>query len=104
VLIVGDEVAKILQGGGTGSATSDAKLRQAGDILSAADSPKSIAAALKEISTLIGYRRTALTRGTYMESKAGPPTAAATAPTIGERRMINGQLGEWDGKGWKAVK
>jgi hypothetical protein len=25
------------------------------------------------------------------------------APTIGERRQINGQLGEWDGRGWKAV-
>jgi Arc/MetJ-type ribon-helix-helix transcriptional regulator len=32
-----------------------------------------------------------------------PPPAAAT-PTIGERRTIDGHLGEWDGKGWKAVK
>lgn len=24
-------------------------------------------------------------------------------PRVGERRMINGQLGEWDGKGWKPV-
>jgi hypothetical protein len=29
---------------------------------------------------------------------------APTGPKVGERRMISGQLGEWDGKGWKAVK
>lgn len=25
-------------------------------------------------------------------------------PQVGERRMINGQMGEWDGKGWKPVQ
>lgn len=29
--------------------------------------------------------------------------AATTGPKIGERRTISGKLGEWDGKGWKAV-
>lgn len=29
--------------------------------------------------------------------------SSSTAPTVGERRLINGRLGEWDGKGWKAV-
>lgn len=37
----------------------------------------------------------------------GSPVAAGSGggsgPQIGERRMINGQLGEWDGRGWKAV-
>lgn len=27
----------------------------------------------------------------------------ASGPTIGEKRLINGQPAEWDGKGWKAV-
>jgi hypothetical protein len=81
VLLVGDEVAKILQGGGTGSATSDAKLNQAASILSTADSPKSIAAALNEIQALIGFRRTALTRGTYLEEK-GAPTAGGGVATL----------------------
>lgn len=70
VLLVGDEVAKILQGGGTGSATSDAKLKQANTLLNTTDSPQSIAAALKEINALIGFRKTALTRGTYLEQKS----------------------------------
>lgn len=33
----------------------------------------------------------------------GNPSAASAGPAVGERRMINGQLGEWDGKGWKAA-
>lgn len=30
-------------------------------------------------------------------------SAAPAPPTVGERRTINGQLAEWDGKGWLAV-
>lgn len=30
-------------------------------------------------------------------------TPKKAGPAIGERRMINGALGEWDGKGWKPV-
>ncbi len=72
VLLVADEVAKILQGGGTGSGTSDAKLRQASEILSTSDSPEAIAAALNEVNTLLGFREKSLTRGTFMEK----PSAA----------------------------
>lgn len=66
--LVADEIAKILQGGGTGSGTSDMKLKQAGDILGASDSPAAIAAALGDVQQLIGFRRKALTRGTYLEN------------------------------------
>lgn len=66
-LLVGDEVAKILQGGGTGSATSDAKLTQAQKILSTSDSVPAIAGALEEINALLSFRRKSLTRGTYLE-------------------------------------
>lgn len=86
VLLVGDEVAKILQGGGTGSATSDAKLAQAGKILSTSDSPASIKSALSEVHALIGFRRKALTRGTYMDQ---PETAAPTNPDYGYGNRYN---------------
>jgi hypothetical protein len=75
-LLVGDEVAKILSGGGTGSATSDAKLKQGVDLLSSTDSPSAIAATLTEIQSLIGNRRRALTRGTYMENSAAATPGA----------------------------
>lgn len=72
VTLVADEVAKILQGGGTGSATSDAKLRQASALLSESDSPAAIAASLADINTLIGFRKEAQTAGTYRDkSKRG---------------------------------
>lgn len=72
VLLVADEVAKILQGGGTGSGTSDAKLRQASEILSTSDSPAAIASALREVNTLIGFRQASLTEGTFLEKKTPP--------------------------------
>lgn len=79
--LVADEIAKILQGGGTGSGTSDAKLKQASEILGSTDSPRAIAAAMGEVQSLIGYRRKAMTRGTYMEgtqAKGAEPAAAAS--------------------------
>lgn len=65
-VLLADEIAKILQGGGTGGATSDAKLRQAEDILKSEDSPAQIKTALEEVQGLISLRRAALTRGTYL--------------------------------------
>lgn len=76
VTFVADEVGKILQGGGTGSGTSDAKLRQAAEVFSSSDSPAAIAAAAKEVHALIGARRQALTRGTYLEQKGSSAPAA----------------------------
>jgi hypothetical protein len=86
-LLVGDEVAKILSGGGSGSATSDAKLKQAIELISASDSVPALAAALGEIDALIGYRRKALTRGTYMEGTsavkpAEPPPQPKLTPGL----------------------
>jgi multidrug efflux pump subunit AcrA (membrane-fusion protein) len=34
----------------------------------------------------------------------GPPAPTATTPQVGERRTFNGQLAEWDGRGWKPVQ
>ncbi len=66
-ILVADEIAKLLQGGGTGAGTSDAKLKQAGDIIKESDDPALIASNLGEVSKLLGYRRGALTKGTYFE-------------------------------------
>lgn len=80
VVFVGDEIAKILQGGGTGSGTTDAKLKQAQDIFSTSDNPALVAGTLEEINTLLGYRQSALTRGTYRAPKnAGTVTPPTTA-------------------------
>lgn len=81
VTFVGDEIAKILQGGGTGSGTTDAKLKQAQDIFSTSDNPQLVAGTLEEVGTLLGYRQSALTRGTYRAPQAAaaptpPPTTA----------------------------
>ena len=51
--LVGDEIAKILQGGGTGNGTSDAKLKQAQDLIGQSDNPAAIAATLGEVNKLI---------------------------------------------------
>lgn len=76
-LLVADEIAKILQGGGTGSGTSDAKLQQAASIIRQSDSPANIAAKMAEVQQLISYRRHSLTKGTYMESTEQPTQAGA---------------------------
>lgn len=96
-LLVGDEVAKILSGGGTGSATSDAKLKQGTELLNVSDSVPAIAATLDEIQNLIGNRRRALTRGTYME-KLNEPSAQQAGPKEGDTRTVGS-----DNLVWKTV-
>lgn len=57
---VGDQIAKILQGGGTGSATSDKKLQQANDILSGNYSIDQFQAIAKTMKDLLGEREKAM--------------------------------------------
>jgi hypothetical protein len=76
--LVADEIAKILQGGGTGTGTSDAKLRQAEGILNTSDSPAAIAGALETVNELIGFRVKAQTAGTFMENAPGGTKSKAT--------------------------
>jgi len=84
-VLVGDEIAKILQGGGTGSGTSDAKLKQAQELISASDSVPAIASAMNEVQALIANRRRSLVRGTYYERQgaaAGPETNVVPPPVV----------------------
>ena len=67
-LLVSDEVAKILSGAGSGGATSDAKLKQAAELINTSDDPKVIAASLAAINDLVGMRRKSLTLGTGYEN------------------------------------
>jgi hypothetical protein len=78
-VLVGDEIAKILQGGGTGNGVSDGKLKQAQELMSTSDSVPAIAAAIKEVQFLIANRRASLTRGTYLEGTA-PKGSGETPP------------------------
>lgn len=92
-LLLADEVAKILQGGGTGSGTSDAKLQQAGSILKDSDDPAALAAAADEINTLIGYRKKALVRGTYYEKpEPGPGSGTTGAATMVNMKAPDGTV------------
>jgi hypothetical protein len=97
-----DEIAKILSGGGTGSTTSDSKLKQANELLSGDMTPGQLRATVAEVQTLLKNRRASLTKGTYMAGSA-PTASPSGGPQVGERRNFNGQIGEWDGRGWKAV-
>lgn len=99
-----DAVAKILQGGGSGSGTSDMKLKQAESIFRDSDSPKAIAAAATEIKGLLGNRRQTLTRGTYMENQAPPPGAASTGTPIVQHSPSTGayRYSTDGGKTWQA--
>lgn len=102
-LEVADAIAKILQGGGSGSGTSDAKLAQAQTLLRESDSPENIAGKMGEIKSLIGKRRGALTRGTYMENATAPtdgsgPVGAAPSAPAGWKYIPKA------GGGWTAVE
>lgn len=99
-LLIGDEVAKILSGGGTGNATSDAKLKQATDLFNTTDSVQSIAATIEEVNALLGNRYRALTRGTYKEGR-GP--AGAQGPA-GDGGRVPLSVPPAAPPGWKYVR
>lgn len=85
-----DEIAKILSGGGTGSTTSDSKLKQANDLLASDMTPGQLRAVIKEVRTLLQTRRGSLTSGTYMD-KGGASTPDAGGGEVWVRDA-NGKL------------
>ena len=60
VLEVADQVAKILQGGGTGNGTSDAKLKQAQEMFDKSFTKDQITAIAGELAPLLGNRTKAM--------------------------------------------
>ena len=57
---VSDQIAKILQGGGTGSGTSDAKLKQAQELFNKGFTPEQVKAVVGELGNLLNTRKDAL--------------------------------------------
>lgn len=97
-LAVADGVAKVLQGGGSGSGTTDAKLEQAQQIIRTSDSPAAVKAAMEEVQELFKIRRGALTRGTYLErvpaGGGGPQTYSGEVRKTTDGRflgLVNGK-------------
>lgn len=86
-LILADEIAKILQGGGTGNSTSDMKLKQSQDLLRGDMTHEQFRTAIASVKELTTARKESLTNGTFMEQ--GPPTGdAAGTPNEGDTRPI----------------
>ena len=105
-LAVADGIAKVLQGGGTGSGTTDTKLSQAQTLIRTSDSPAAVKAAMQEVNELFKVRRGALTRGTYLEGTAPGGAPSSSGPAIGTEGTVNGKAAVWrngsQGLGWYA--
>lgn len=118
------EYAKVTSGGAASAqGLTDSAAREAEKLLSSAQAPESFAAAVQamkgDMGNVVGEQTKGIARvsstianffsvangGGPVETSTTPqpPQSTPNGPAIGERRMISGQLGEWDGKGWKAV-
>ena len=91
---VADQVAKILQGGGSGSGTSDAKMRQAQEMFDTGFTKDQIKAVAAELRPLLNNRRDALIGDNrYLQHDFGKPTAQAPPPVYasapGKPRMMS---------------
>lgn len=76
---VGDQIAKILQGGGTGSPTSDAKIKQASELLNGSYTPEQLTAVAGTLGSMLENRRAALENETVKQ--VGGQKSAAPRPT-----------------------
>lgn len=78
---VADQTAKILQGGGTGSGTSDAKLKQAQELYQSGFNPDQMRSVAGTVNTLLQNRRAEMI-GTnrYLQRWNGGPTAPPPPP------------------------
>lgn len=113
-LLVADEIGKLLAGGGTGSQTSDSKLNQAMAIIKETDDPALVMSNLDEVNKLLGYRRGALTKGTYLErpedshpSTGGVSVGGGSTTTSNKREQHSASTGAYrytldGGKTWQA--
>ena len=78
-----DQVAKILQGGGSGNATSDAKLKQANDLFNKGFNTDQMSAVASTLRELLGNRKAALIRGNpFLEEQFGAKPAEGSPGEI----------------------
>jgi len=106
---VPDQVAKILAGGGTGSATSDAKLQQAIDLFNKGFNPDQMKATATTLRSLLGNRKAGLIRDNpFLEQQFGqgeqtqPQGAAKQSIPAGAPTATDAQGNKiyYDGKAW----
>lgn len=106
--LIADEIAKVLQGGGTGSGTSDAKLKQAQELLAGDLTPEQFDKVLDAAEEMLTVRRDSFVKGTFMEPRAPktpaprtkadesrdrvlPPSMRATPTKVGRYEIVNVQ-------------
>jgi hypothetical protein len=84
---VADQVAKIMQGGGSGNGTSDAKMRQAMDLFNTGFNRDQIKSVASTLQTLLANRKQGLIgNNSYLQRRYGPqanpsPVNPSLAPT-----------------------
>ena len=84
LLEVSDQIAKILQGGGTGNATSDNKLKDAQSLLDKNFNAKQIRSVALELRELLANRKQEIIGDNrYLMQWHGAPAAAAPGPAAG---------------------
>lgn len=82
-LTLADEIAKVLQGGGTGSVTSDSKLKQASEMLNGSMTAGQWGTVLDTAQDVLAIRRKTLTDGTYMaNAQFGSNDTAGNGGTV----------------------
>ena len=108
---VADQVAKILQGGGSGSGTSDAKLKQAAELFDKGFSKDQIAGVATTLRTLLANRKTELIGDNrYLKKQFGgstPATALNTQSPQLTNLQVNPTTGQqigWNGSSWVDAK
>lgn len=77
---VADQVAKILQGGGTGSSTSDKKLEQANTMFNTSFNTEQFRGVAKELKTLLANRKAGMVSGNPLLEKTNPLNGASSRP------------------------
>ncbi|MGH9523164.1 MAG: hypothetical protein ACRD3E_11600 [Terriglobales bacterium] len=110
---VADQVSKILQGGGTGSGTSDAKLKQAQELFNSGFNPAQIKSTADTLRTLlsnrkaemIGDNRYLLRQFGGAQSNAGGTTQSQQQPIFARNPQTGARVQSLDGgKTWQQAQ
>lgn len=78
-------------------------LQSALGALDPGQSPENLKAQLDKVAASIRRWEEASMGASGGGSRGAGAGPGPSGPQVGERRTINGQLGEWDGRGWKPV-
>ncbi len=100
LLEVSDQVAKVLQGGGSGSGTSDAKLAQAQALFQKGFTPDQVSAIAKQLKELLGSRAASMVKdnpylsdyATQFGVKTDNGVVTTNQKIINEENMASGKI------------